>query len=248
MHSSLITRLRYHLQAFAWRFKTASSVKIKGKSSIHKSARMQDCSIFVSKDSYLEVGEGCVLSGVRINLTNGARLVLKSHSRLIRRDNAVSPIYKIKGGSMVVGEHSVLALQCVRVRFGGELNIGHYVSINEYSEIRSDERVSIGDYGMISYYVRIWDTNVHCLYSPEKRKEQLQACYPNRCTEKERPDTAPVTIGEYVWLGERTGILKGCQIGNNVIVGFNAVLINRTIPDNMTVVQKPETILLKRNP
>lgn len=74
-------------------------------------------------------------------------------------------------GSLVIGNHTKLACQRFWIRFGGKCKIGNYTNINSGTEIRVDELVCIGDFCQISYNIRIWDTNTHCIYPSEKRKK-----------------------------------------------------------------------------
>lgn len=52
-----------------------------------------------------------------------------------------------------------------------------------------------------------------------------------------------VEIGNNVFIGMHTTILKGVHIGNNVIIGANS-LINKNIPDNCVVAGNPCKILM----
>lgn len=52
-----------------------------------------------------------------------------------------------------------------------------------------------------------------------------------------------VEIGNNVFIGIHTTILKGVHIGNNVIIGANS-LINKNIPDNRVVAGNPCKILM----
>ena len=56
--------------------------------------------------------------------------------------------------------------------------------------------------------------------------------------------TAPVLIGDNVWCGGGVTILKGTQIGDNVIVGAGCVL-KGIIPANTTVVQKRSNTFIR---
>lgn len=62
---------------------------------------------------------------------------------------------------------------------------------------------------------------------------------------KEVPDlewTAPIRIGNDVYLGVRTLILPGVTIGNRVIIGAGAV-VTRDIPDNSVAVGVPARVV-----
>ncbi len=52
-----------------------------------------------------------------------------------------------------------------------------------------------------------------------------------------------VTIGDNVFIGVRSTILKGVTIGNNVIIGANS-LVNKDIPDNVVVAGNPARVIM----
>ena len=66
-----------------------------------------------------------------------------------------------------------------------------------------------------------------------------------RRTEAER--TAPITIGNDVWIGGSAVILPGVTLGNNVIVGAGAV-VTHSFPDNVIVVGNPARVLKQNAP
>lgn len=51
-----------------------------------------------------------------------------------------------------------------------------------------------------------------------------------------------VKIGDNVFIGMNSTILKGVTIGNNVVIGANS-LINKDIPDNSVVVGNPQQVV-----
>lgn len=52
-----------------------------------------------------------------------------------------------------------------------------------------------------------------------------------------------VKIGDNVFIGVHTTILKGVYIGNNVIIGANS-LVNKNVPDNCVVAGNPAKIIM----
>ena len=52
-----------------------------------------------------------------------------------------------------------------------------------------------------------------------------------------------VKIGNNVFIGMKTTILKGVHIGDNVIIGANS-LVNKNIPDNCVVAGNPAKIIM----
>ena len=52
-----------------------------------------------------------------------------------------------------------------------------------------------------------------------------------------------VSIGNNVFIGVRTTILKGVHIGNNVIIGANS-LVNHDVPDDCVVAGNPAKVIM----
>ncbi len=52
-----------------------------------------------------------------------------------------------------------------------------------------------------------------------------------------------VIIGNNVFIGMKSTILKGVKIGNNVIIGANS-LVNKDIPDNVVIAGNPAKIIM----
>lgn len=194
--------------------------------------------IYVDKGSTLILHDYVRLSGIKLMVLNGAKVEIDSHSILEKGNNAVRPNYIINGGSLKVEDHVKLACQRVWIRYGGVVRVGRYTNINEGSELRSDEHVNIGEFCGLSYNLRIWDTNTHCIYPPEKRRALMCDKFPDSWFENEKPQTAPVVIGNGCWIGEKSSILKGTVLGDNVIVGYNTTMIGEKIPENKKVVQE----------
>ena len=53
-----------------------------------------------------------------------------------------------------------------------------------------------------------------------------------------KTQTAPVIIGNNVWIGGGAIILPGVTIGNNVVIGAGSV-VTKNIPDNVIAVGSP---------
>lgn len=223
-----------------------SSIKAQGKLSIHPSARIRDCNIRVDKTSELILEEGVNLKGVKLTLKNGSRVHLGAYAELRQNTNPLKGIYIIDNGTFTVGHHTSIRAYRVWIRFGGKLEMGCYINVNDGTEIRADESVKIGDYTGISYNIRIWDTNTHNIYTEEENAEKRRRDFPDMRKEHTRPKTAPVEIGPHGWIGERSSILKGTRLGRDVIVGYNTLLSNATIEDHTVVVQKPQLVTFQK--
>ena len=199
---------------------------------------LKGAKIYVDGKSTLVLHEHVRLNRINLLVFNGATVEIGNYSILGKGGNSVRPNYIVDGGELNIADHVKLSCQRVWVRYGGKASIGRYTNINEGSEIRSDERVCVGSFCSLSYNLRIWDTNTHCIYPPEKRRELACAKFPDLFFEYERPKTAPVVIGDGCWLGEKVSVMKGSKLGDNVIVGYNTTVCGESIPENKTVVQE----------
>ena len=60
--------------------------------------------------------------------------------------------------------------------------------------------------------------------------------------EGQKDASAPVTIGDHVWIGERATILKGVTIGDGAVVACNAV-VTKDVPPNCLVAGVPAKVI-----
>jgi acetyltransferase-like isoleucine patch superfamily enzyme len=212
----------------------------------------------------LVLGDGVVLAA-DIIIGTGCRVTVGARSRLscasIRVDNRgeldlgegtiVDPppsrptTWVIDQGRFRCQERTHLQAD-VLVRFGGILTISRYTGIGYGSEIRCEERVEIGSYGLFSYDVAIYDTNTHST-DWRARRVRIEAGYPVGTGEIAKPETRGVVIGNDVWIGRGACITKGAEIGDRSVVGMGAVVPSGSYPsDSLIVAPAPRVIARSR--
>lgn len=111
----------------------------------------------------------------------------------------------------------------------GKLQIGKRFVCNKYSRIVAHEQIEIGDHVTIGQMVTIVDHDHD--YHFESDQMRLEGYV-----------TAPIRIGNNVWLADKCTILKGVTIGNNVIAGANT-LIHKDVPSNCVIGGVPFKVL-----
>ncbi|MEM8906562.1 MAG: acyltransferase [Bacteroidota bacterium] len=116
----------------------------------------------------------------------------------------------------------------------GQLLIGAQFYINRYSRIVAHEKIEIGQNVTIGQMVSILDHDHRYTFVEEDLK-------------LEGYTTAPIRIGDNVWLGDKCTVLKGVTIGNNVVVGANT-LVHKDVPDNCVIGGVPFKILKRLSP
>lgn len=102
------------------------------------------------------------------------------------------------------------------------LVIGNKCSIGDRTEIHCGESVTIGDKVIIAWDCNIMDRDYH---SVDGRDEH----------------TAPINIGNGVWIGCRAIILKGINIGESAIVAAGSV-VTKDVPPHALVAGNPAQI------
>lgn len=103
----------------------------------------------------------------------------------------------------------------------GKLTIGNDVGISS-SAIVCHEAITIGNNVLIGGNTVIYDTDFHSLnYLDRAAKPEIVT----------NVQTSPVVIGDNVFIGGHSLILKGVNIGNNSIIGAGSV-VTRNVPEN----------------
>jgi acetyltransferase-like isoleucine patch superfamily enzyme len=145
-----------------------------------------------------------------------------------------SPVLDVwKGGKCIIGNHVTLnnghlynligrPQPCLFVvRNTAELSIGNHTGMSATAIVCS-LKVSIGDFVKIGGNTVIYDTDFHSLDAG------LRA---NPATDATNTQSAAVSIGNHVFIGAHSTILKGVSIGDNSIIGAGSV-VTKNVPPN----------------
>lgn len=114
----------------------------------------------------------------------------------------------------------------VTVKYGS-LQIGARTYIGQYSVLCAREDIRIGTDCLIAEHVTI--------------RDQDHRFGPGLVTAQAGFTTAPVTIGNNVWVGAKATITKGVRIGDNAVIGANSV-VTRDIPANCVALGIPARV------
>lgn len=112
------------------------------------------------------------------------------------------------------------------------LTIGEDVGFSN-STICCREEISIGDHTIIGGNCKIWDTDFHPT-SIEQRTIDIDS----------NAKTSPIHIGQYVFIGADSTIMKGVNIGDFAVVGAGSV-VRTNIPENEVWAGNPAVFVKK---
>ena len=120
----------------------------------------------------------------------------------------------------------------IRVRKGGKLEIGKNFGMSNNCVVTAYDHITIGDDVMLGPNVLIYDQDHD--YHAEGGVAAMEF------------KTSPIVIGNNVWIGANTLILRGTTIGDNCVIGGGAV-VRGTFPANSVIIQKRTTEVLERH-
>jgi acetyltransferase-like isoleucine patch superfamily enzyme len=132
------------------------------------------------------------------------------------------------GAELVVGGRVAIAAGCwINVFPSATLTIGDRTYLNFNTTVIASERIEIGAECAIAWNVSIIDTDFHFL-SPDD--------------EKPLAAKDPVKIGDRVWIGTGSTVLKGVRIGDGAVVAAHAV-VSRDVPPKCLVAGSPARVI-----
>lgn len=125
--------------------------------------------------------------------------------------------------------------------YGDNIYFGNNCEVNMNCVFLDDNRITIGDNALIAPNVQIYTafhpTNAKDRFGEPKENGSFAFC---------KTQTAPVTIGNNVWIGGGAIIMPGVTIGDNVVIGAGSV-VTRDIPSNKIACGNPCRVIRDNN-
>ena len=118
------------------------------------------------------------------------------------------------------------------VDYGKFIFLGNNCEINMNCVFLDCNRITIGDNALIAPGVHIY-TVFHPVKAAERLHKSIHADFPFAISK-----TAPVSIGNNVWIGGGSIILPGVTIGDNVTIGAGSV-VTKSIRSNVLAYGNP---------
>lgn len=183
----------------------------------------------------------CWIGGLPFNKTWHicGRLYINKASWLIRKRHP-----EIKKGKIVIGDYfscnNRLTSNSVGVfqpcffnisSSGSSIVIGNYVGISG-STINATTSITIGNYTIIGSGCLITDTDSHPIGAENRRRPDYLK-YTN---------SKPIHIGDNVFIGARSIIMKGVTIGDGAVIGAGSV-VTKDVPANTIVAGNPAVVI-----
>lgn len=163
---------------------------------------------------------------------------------------AEKPNAKIK-----IGNSLIVYRNCDILASGfGEVNIGDECIIGSNFRLYCKQKINIGNHVLISWNVHISDYDGHSI-DPNDRLREMEniqesfvpnfskkARHQHQCDYKPNYVSKPVNIGDNVWIGANSIILKGVSIGSNSVIAAGSV-VTKDIPEFCIAAGNPAKIV-----
>ena len=145
------------------------------------------------------------------------------------RNKIVGSLYLAKGATLEVEAFDVYAGSRINVNAGAKLSLGSGY-MNHECVIDCFDSISIGHHVVISERVVFRDSDNHVIKDAKGM-------------ELEKPVvTAPIVIGDHVWIGMNVIVLKGVTIGEGAIVAAGSV-VTKDVPSHCLVAVVPAKVV-----
>lgn len=145
----------------------------------------------------------------KINIVKGS---LALNRYITKKDPFIGNLEMYKNATLNVQNTFFIHSSCdIMVFENAKLSLGSGY-INRYCKIRCYTSISIGQNVAISENFNIWDSDAHEILDNGNA-------------------TAPIVIGNKVWIGTNVTVLKGVTIGDGAVIAAGS-LVNKDIPAN----------------
>jgi acetyltransferase-like isoleucine patch superfamily enzyme len=134
-----------------------------------------------------------------------------------------------------VGAHSIVRGELLTFAHGGSISIGEWCYVGEGTRIWSAARVVIGNRVLIAHNVNIHDTDSHPLDARQRHQHFVEIATVGHPRHLDTVTSAPVHIGDDVWIGFNAILLKGATVGPRTIIGAGSVVVGEVPPDSLYV-------------
>jgi acetyltransferase-like isoleucine patch superfamily enzyme len=140
-----------------------------------------------------------------------------------------------------IGAYTHVKGELLTFGHGGRITIGEYCYVGEQSHIWSARNILIGSRVLIAHNTNIFDNDTHPLGAHARHqqfREIITGGHPKNLDLSEQP----IVIGDDVWVGCMSIILKGVTIGQGAVIGAGSV-VNKDVSPYTIVAGNPAQVI-----
>ena len=123
------------------------------------------------------------------------------------------------------------------VDYGCNIFLGNNCEINFNCTFLDDNRITLGNNALLAPNVQIYTA-----FHPTRAADRFGAPQADGSFAFCKTQTAPVTVGDNVWIGGGAILLPGVTVGDNVVIGAGSV-VTHSLPSNTVAAGNPCRVL-----
>lgn len=127
-------------------------------------------------------------------------------------------------------------------RENGIIEIGSNCYIGDHTRIWAAENIKIGNNVLIAHNVNIFDNDTHPVDYKDRRNDAENIIFHGVRKNYPSLKSKAIDIGDDVWIGCNSIILKGVKIGNGSIIAAGSV-VTKSVPPFSLVAGNPAKIV-----
>ena len=116
------------------------------------------------------------------------------------------------------------------VKSGGKFIVGKNFAVSGTTSFICQKLIEIGDDVQFSWASNVMDTNAHTVYDENGKANEIDG---------------RIYIGNHVWIGAKTTLMKGAYIPDGCVVGIGSMLNKRINDKNCLIAGSPARIIKK---
>jgi len=161
-----------------------------------------------------------------VKYRNKGKIVAKNICFNMLEIKSKSSIMISKNGKLILNGSDCLFNSHSRILIGENaiMELGNRFSANTRSDYNCFKHVVFGNNVLLSVNIMIIDTDFHEIFN--EKGEQINL-------------NKEIVIGDNVWIGCNTTILKGTKIGNNIVIGACSLLSGEYLCENSIYAGNP---------
>lgn len=145
-------------------------------------------------------------------------------------------------GYIRVGKNSCIRGSLEIQRENGIIEIGSNCYVGNHTRVWAAENIKIGNNVLIAHNVNIFDNDTHPVDYKERRNDVENIIFHGVRKNYPSLKSKAIDIGDDVWIGCNSIILKGVKIGNGSIVAAGSV-VTKSVPPFSLVAGNPAKIV-----
>ncbi len=145
--------------------------------------------------------------------------------------NRSRTVWDVRGNVVFKGSASLGTGSRICVAKGARLSFGDKFGISAHSTIDCVNQITFGDDCLLSWDILIMDSDYHKII-----KDGEVVNYPK-----------PIIVGNHVWIGNNTTVLKGVTIADNVVISCGSLITKKVERNNCVIGSHGKEIIELRN-